>query len=110
MKYQPSVNVNPPAKQEIGVKAFLKEISNKNKPIEQPEVEEVKEAQTEDIPRNPMLGVVAFLETLTNRCEDGRVVCSKQSIIGKGTLKFLLLNPSSHFKDIVSETRAVQKL
>lgn len=54
-----------------------------------------------------MLAIVAFLETLTNRCEDGRVICSKQNTIGKGYLKFLLLNPSSHFKEIVSEARAV---
>jgi chromosome transmission fidelity protein 1 len=48
---------------------------------------------------------MAFIESLTNHCEDGRIVCSRQAFVSKGTLKFLLLNPAVHFKEIVDKAR-----
>lgn len=54
---------------------------------------------------NPILIVTSFIESLTNHCEDGRIICCRQTTVGKGTLKFLLLNPASHFEDIVKEAR-----
>lgn len=105
-KFQPSVNISEKKVTEKGVSAFLKEISKKtDKSIEIKELEE--KVTEENIPRNPMLAVISFLECFTNRCEDGRIVCSKQTLLGKSFLKFVLLNPSSHFKNIVSEARAV---
>jgi hypothetical protein len=54
---------------------------------------------------NPLLSVLGFMEALTNHCSDGRVVCSRQATVGRGSLKFLLLNPAAHFSNIVKEAR-----
>lgn len=51
-----------------------------------------------------------FINSLTNHSEDGRFVCTTQSIIGKGVLKFLLLNPAVHFKEIVEKARHVNNI
>jgi len=48
---------------------------------------------------------MAFIESLTSRCEDGRIVCSRQTLVSKGVLKFLLLNPAIHFKEVVDKAR-----
>jgi len=57
------------------------------------------------ISTNPLTPVMAFIESLTNHCEDGRIVCTRQAFVSKGVLKFLLLNPAVHFKDIVDKAR-----
>lgn len=54
---------------------------------------------------NPFLAVMAFMETLTNSCDDGRILLKRVQTVGKGTLKFLLLNPAAHFRDIVLQAR-----
>lgn len=54
---------------------------------------------------NPFLSVMAFLETLTNSCDDGRILLKRGQTVGKGVLKFLLLNPAAHFQDVVSQAR-----
>lgn len=51
-----------------------------------------------------------FINSLTNHFEDGRIVCNTQSIVGKGVLKFLLLNPAVHFKEIVEKARYVKNI
>lgn len=56
---------------------------------------------------NPILPVLAFLQALTSSCADGRIVCSRQPTIGKGSLKYLLLNPAAHFSDVVQQARSV---
>lgn len=62
--------------------------------------------QTTDVISNsPLTPVMAFIESLTNSCEDGRIVCNRQSLVGKSVLKFLLLNPAIHFKEIVDKAR-----
>lgn len=48
---------------------------------------------------------MAFIESLTNYCEDGRIICTTQTFVSKGVLKFLLLNPAVHFKEIVDKAR-----
>lgn len=108
MMHQVAVNIHENKKPvKTGVAAFLKEISKDNK-LQETETVSEKEPVAEDVPRNPMLVVIGFLEALTNKCEDGRVVCIKQTTVGKGFLKFLLLNPASHFSKIVSDARSVR--
>lgn len=60
---------------------------------------------SEPILSNPLLSVLGFMEALTNHCSDGRVVCNRQTSVGRGSLKFLLLNPAAHFSSIVKEAR-----
>ncbi|XP_065202076.1 ATP-dependent DNA helicase DDX11 [Planococcus citri] len=97
--------VTPVVKQEIGLKAFLKNISTKNN--QAPEVPAAPQTQVNAESNNPILIVLSFIESLTNHCEDGRIICSRQATVGKGSLKFLLLNPAAHFEDIVKEAKSV---
>lgn len=62
-------------------------------------------AANEGTSNNPILPIITFIESLTNYCEDGRIVCIRQTTVGRGTLKFLLLNPAAHFREIVQDTR-----
>lgn len=48
---------------------------------------------------------MSFIESLTNSTEDGRILCTRQAFVSKGVLKFLLLNPAVHFKEIVDKAR-----
>lgn len=59
----------------------------------------------EEISNNPIFSIIAFIESLTNHCKDGRISLVRQSTVGRGSFKFLLLNPAAHFKDIVREAR-----
>ncbi|XP_054265114.1 ATP-dependent DNA helicase DDX11 [Macrosteles quadrilineatus] len=104
-RYQPTVNITPKAAPESGIRAFLKEISAKKNTPEP--VAETPAEPEERVSNNPILPVLAFLQALTSSCSDGRVVCSTQSTVGRGSLKFLLLNPAAHFTDIVSQSRSV---
>lgn len=56
---------------------------------------------------NPLLAVLGFLESLTNHYDDGRIVCSRAKTIRESYIKFLLLNPATHFTDVVKEARYV---
>jgi len=62
---------------------------------------------TDIISNNPLTPVMAFIESLTNYCEDGRIICTTQAFVSKGVLKFLLLNPAVHFKEIVDKARLI---
>lgn len=46
--------------------------------------------------------LLSFLESLTENCEDGRVLITPNS-----SLKYLLLNPSSHFEEILKDCRSL---
>lgn len=58
-----------------------------------------------DTTNNPIMILMSFLESLTNHCEDGRILCARQATVSRGVLKFLLLNPAAHFEEIVKEAR-----
>ncbi|KAJ1522967.1 hypothetical protein ONE63_002104 [Megalurothrips usitatus] len=111
-RYQPSVNISKPVPKNQGIRAFLKDMETKNNkiPESQPKVEDPKATPSGAVSEggnNPLLSVMAFMETLTNSCEDGRIVLKREQTVGKGTLKFLLLNPAAHFQDIVLQARSV---
>ncbi|KAK6621073.1 hypothetical protein RUM43_011379 [Polyplax serrata] len=101
-KYRPSVVIHKKS-EEKGVAAFLKKMTTK--------VEEKHKEQENDpdeiIRGNPLLSVVTFVQSLTNHCLDGRVVCTLSKTVGTSSLKFLLLNSASHFSDIVRDARSV---
>ncbi|XP_062509848.1 ATP-dependent DNA helicase DDX11-like [Corticium candelabrum] len=48
-----------------------------------------------------------FLESLTSSDHDGRIIVTKSIALAASSLKFLLLNPSTHFSDLVRECRAI---
>lgn len=55
--------------------------------------------------------VESFLLSLTDANEDGRVLISStpsaDPTISKVTLKYILLNPAEHFKDLVEDARCI---
>lgn len=96
---------------------YLKKLSDKmknsTKNITQTKlVSAIQPAQVEPIPNTiqssvirPLLG---FLECLMEKADDGRVLVSySDSLKSKASMKFVLLNPSSHFEEILIESRAV---
>lgn len=64
-----------------------------------------------DGPRDEILSsfplVKNFLESLTSSDHDGRIVVTRSATLGASSLKFLLLNPSVHFADLIRECRAI---
>ncbi|XP_050438431.1 ATP-dependent DNA helicase DDX11 [Adelges cooleyi] len=111
-KYMPSVVLQNNKPKLSSLQAFLKDIESKKTKKGKPKDDENKLADSatpppEQTSNNPLAPVMAFIESLTNHCEDGRIVCSRQAFVGKGTLKFLLLNPAVHFKEIVDKARSV---
>lgn len=57
---------------------------------------------------SPLMLIQSFLESLCNADKDGRIVVSQTGgHLASSSLKFLLLNPSVHFTDIVREARAI---
>ncbi|XP_019853718.1 PREDICTED: ATP-dependent DNA helicase DDX11-like isoform X2 [Amphimedon queenslandica] len=56
--------------------------------------------------RSPLMIIQQFIESLTTADQDCRIVI-KQNSSSQSSLKYLLLNPSVHFTDIVKEARAV---
>lgn len=94
----------PPTK---GVKEFLASIQNnqnKNKKINEAAVEPPK---TNEIPSNPLLAVISFLESLTYTYDDGRILIQKNENRSQSKVHFLLLNPAIHFKEVVKDARSV---
>eukprot|EP01135_Chromosphaera_perkinsii_P004535 Nk52_evm5s288 gene=Nk52_evmTU5s288 len=51
--------------------------------------------------------VESFFNALSHNDEDGRVLITKRKGSGLSTIKFVMLNPALHFKEIVEESRAV---
>ncbi|KAK6739707.1 hypothetical protein RB195_008292 [Necator americanus] len=53
---------------------------------------------------SPLFTIKGFLEALSNRCEDGRIVVERKGTAAK--LRFILLNPASRLMEVVKEARA----
>ncbi|WKY00801.1 hypothetical protein Q1695_015100 [Nippostrongylus brasiliensis] len=53
---------------------------------------------------SPLFTIKGFIETLSNRCEDGRIVVEKKGNATK--LRFILLNPAARLMDVVKEARS----
>lgn len=112
-RYQSVVTTSKPnLNKNEGIRAFLKEMETKNvsnvekkTPVENSTIS--KTVATHESGNNPFLAVLAFMETLTNSSQDGRILLKTGQTVGKGVLKFLLLNPAAHFQDIVLQARSV---
>nr|CDJ97591.1 DEAD2 domain containing protein [Haemonchus contortus] len=53
---------------------------------------------------SPLFTIKGFLEALSNRCEDGRIIVEKKG--GAAKFRFILLNPASRLMEVVKEARA----
>lgn len=66
------------------------------KPKEQKENEEGEEV----VMGSPLLQVAELLKALQHPTADGRVVVMASSMPGSSSIKYMLLNPASHFTDV----------
>ncbi|RCN47764.1 DNA repair helicase [Ancylostoma caninum] len=53
---------------------------------------------------SPLFTIKGFLEALSNRCEDGRIIVERKGAVVK--FRFILLNPASRLVEVVKEARA----
>nr|QZX63218.1 DEAD/H-box helicase 11 [Halisarca dujardinii] len=56
---------------------------------------------------SPLMGIEAFLSALTNMDGNSRVSMTLTGQLSSSSLRFLLLNPSVHFEEIVRECRSI---
>ncbi|TKR64058.1 hypothetical protein L596_024654 [Steinernema carpocapsae] len=80
----------------------------KNRTQEAPEEEDVPEEEKTQM-SSPVYQIVTFIDSLTNKCEDARVLIKREdpSAGTPATYRFLLLNPADKLKDLVKEARSV---
>ncbi|GFY75105.1 hypothetical protein TNIN_61721 [Trichonephila inaurata madagascariensis] len=104
--FQDRTTNDPPSKIS-NTALFLSQIKERqsNKVVPN-EVKENKESNVQYKP-SAIFSFVEFLKTLTFPSADGRILVNKTSSMEQSSLKFLHLNPSSHFKDIVQEARSI---
>ncbi|XP_076648589.1 ATP-dependent DNA helicase DDX11 isoform X2 [Halictus rubicundus] len=89
-----------------GVTQFLNTIQNKS--LEHNATDTVTGTiSEEEQSNNPLIPIVSFIECLQSNCSDGRVFVVPGPTIGQSIIKFLLLNPATHFHDIVRDAKAV---
>lgn len=64
--------------------------------------------QNEIISAYPVYSLIEFLRSLTNASEDGKILTDfYANDVFKSSLKFVLLNPSSQFKQMTQEARSI---
>ena len=56
---------------------------------------------------SPLVLIEAFISSLTNKDENGRVSVALTGDLHSSSLRFFLLNPAVHFAEVVQECRAV---
>ncbi|XP_050324811.1 ATP-dependent DNA helicase DDX11 [Bactrocera neohumeralis] len=57
----------------------------------------------------PFRAFLTFIQSLTEKAEDGRVVLRVDGtgVVGNSTLKYILLNPGAHFADVIQDARSI---
>ncbi|XP_045596543.2 ATP-dependent DNA helicase DDX11 [Procambarus clarkii] len=89
-----------------------KSLQTKSKENAQPAALEVNkvEAATEEeeiVMGSPLMQITEFLRALLHSTEDGRVIVTVGPSPQKSSIKYLVLNPASHFHDIVKQCRSI---
>ncbi|XP_054717446.1 ATP-dependent DNA helicase DDX11-like, partial [Uloborus diversus] len=91
--------------------SLIKETKNigkdKAKEINLKEVIELTKNSDMQYKPSAIFSFIEFLKTLTFPTEDGRIILNRSTSMKESYLKFLHLNPASHFKDVVSEARSL---
>jgi len=119
-KYPGSEQSIPSQPQKRGVGAFLQNLhTNKSGKVVQqtPDPPSVKSNSAATTPAAdqentrpgsaPLMGVVEFLSTLATNFGDSRVVIKRANTLAGGSIRFLLLDPASQFKEIVRDAHSV---
>lgn len=99
-QYGNSIKINEQKIKKSGITEFLNSIKNKDTLSQgTASIADIAENNEEQM-SNPLMAILNFLECLKSRCIDGRICVLPGAIIGQGIIKFLLLNPATHFHDI----------
>ncbi|XP_076068379.1 ATP-dependent DNA helicase DDX11 isoform X2 [Oratosquilla oratoria] len=113
-KYEPSVQMpaSETTKQQSKTSSFLAKMAQpKNSKVPEETPAPVSEKATDEneeyVSGSPLMQITEFMRALLGASVDGRVVIQVGSTPRKSTIKYLLLNPASHFHDIVHKARAV---
>ncbi|PIO71845.1 DNA repair helicase [Teladorsagia circumcincta] len=96
MKSRVSVSQSSTSKSGIGKLLAAKK-------LECPEPTPVADDKARSYP-SPLFTIKGFLEALSNRCEDGRIIVERKENAAK--FRFILLNPASRLMEVVKEARA----
>merc|ERR1740128_722431 len=102
-KYKDGAEADKPQK---GVGAFLDSLQTKKDQQEQPVNTEVK-SENRKPGSSPLLGIVEFLATLATNFADSRIVVKFDTKLAGSSIRFLLLDPASQFKEIVEDAHSV---
>lgn len=96
---------NKPCEKTSSTASFLSQIKN----MQSGKNVEVVENRNHNVQYKPsaFFTFIEFIKTLTSPTDDGRILYCKANTMQKSFLKFLHLNPSSHFQDIVQNARSV---
>uniref|UniRef100_A0A336KTI8 DNA 5'-3' helicase n=1 Tax=Culicoides sonorensis TaxID=179676 RepID=A0A336KTI8_CULSO len=112
-KRQEKIKCESGLKQETGLKSYLKQLEEskrkiKNKiPSKATEPEPMILSNTEKVlVVNAIRPFLSLLECLLEEFEDGRILISTDNE-NNGTMKYLVLNPGAHFKDLLNQCRAI---
>ncbi|XP_053637963.1 ATP-dependent DNA helicase DDX11 isoform X1 [Cherax quadricarinatus] len=68
---------------------------------------EVEAEEEEIVMGSPLMQITELLRALLHSTEDGRVVVTVGPTPRRSSIKYLLLNPASHFHDVVAQCRSV---
>ncbi|XP_061180110.1 ATP-dependent DNA helicase DDX11-like isoform X1 [Saccostrea echinata] len=106
-----SVAAEKAKEKNMGVAGFLKEITqNVESSASMEEMQKTnayKGNEESGVMRSPLMHIEGFFASLTSADKDGRIVLTKQPLMSNCSLKFLLMNPAVHFKDVLTQARSV---
>uniref|UniRef100_T1J1W5 Helicase ATP-binding domain-containing protein n=1 Tax=Strigamia maritima TaxID=126957 RepID=T1J1W5_STRMM len=109
-KYQ-AANDKPQENKEEkrSVSKFLEKMCEANKKVAVLDKMDVKVEEKKDfiVPSSPLNHLISFFRGITNENKDGRIVTNIKENVNESTLKYMLLNPSTHFKEIISDAKAI---
>lgn len=98
-QYGNSIKINEQKIKKSGVTEFLNSIKNNDTPSQEVSVVDTP-SNNEEQTSNPLIAILSFLECLKSSYMDGRICVLPGTTVGQGIIKFLLLNPATHFQDI----------
>ncbi|XP_074663103.1 ATP-dependent DNA helicase DDX11-like [Tubulanus polymorphus] len=114
-KYNPSTEVKIAEKPKVNKSALSSFLTNFNKKENAPpfshlmdkETSGSSEANEAGTMSSPLMHILTFISSLTSVYSDARIVIKKEDLLSHSSLKFLLLNPADHFRDVLSEAKSV---
>lgn len=90
-----------------GTASFLSQIKEKQSNTPKPTPVPEKNVSNLQYKPSAIFNFIEFMKTLTFPTDDGRILVRPETLKEQSSLKFLHLNPASHFQDIVRDARSI---